>query len=205
MPRPAVPAARVSACDAKGRREVAPALAASMFERAVGLESKGDAGQTRARCSLVRGGRKKALKSLGGVATVRLPPVRYSSGQRGQTVNLLGSALHWFESSSHHHFTPVAAVGSAGVLVGGREEGGLWAGGRVPPPEDSDVRGRNAGAGTRLPPAYIAGRIAGAGLLLGPGVSSLEGSYASIVAHSEFGPVGRSGLGLRVRVYRGYR
>lgn len=38
-----------------------------------------------------------------------VPPslsVGYSSGQRGQTVNLLGSALHWFESSSYHHSSP---------------------------------------------------------------------------------------------------
>src|SRR5690349_3528012 len=39
------------------------------------------------------------------VATFRLPrSVGYSSGQRGQTVNLLSSALRWFESTSYHHF-----------------------------------------------------------------------------------------------------
>src|SRR5947209_6781970 len=46
---------------------------------------------------------KKALRSLLRLETFRPPClVGYSSGQRGQTVNLLGSALRWFESSSHH-------------------------------------------------------------------------------------------------------
>jgi hypothetical protein len=54
--------------------------------------------------SQVRKRVKKALPFSGGVATFRAPClVGYSSGQRGQTVNLLGSALHWFESSSYHH------------------------------------------------------------------------------------------------------
>src|SRR5215212_10283568 len=50
---------------------------------------------------------KKSLPSGARVKTFRAPClVGYSSGQRGQTVNLLGSALHWFESSSYHHFLP---------------------------------------------------------------------------------------------------
>src|SRR5688500_8743741 len=56
-----------------------------------------------------KGPGKKSLPSGSGVATFRPPcSVGYSSGQRGQTVNLLGSALHWFESSSYHHFTSLA-------------------------------------------------------------------------------------------------
>jgi hypothetical protein len=58
-------------------------------------------------------GTEAALKKILAVdeQSEDVPPslsVGYSSGQRGQTVNLLGSALHWFESSSYHHFTSLA-------------------------------------------------------------------------------------------------
>ena len=57
---------------------------------------------------------KKSLPSGSGLTTFRAPClVGYSSGQRGQTVNLLGSALHWFESSSYHHFTSLAGRDAA--------------------------------------------------------------------------------------------
>ena len=59
------------------------------------------------------GRQRKKILAVGGESE-DVPPslsVGYSSGQRGQTVNLLGSALHWFESSSYHHPSPQRSGG----------------------------------------------------------------------------------------------